>query len=662
MSDSVDPTNPGGAAGGDATPTKLSLRALDEALTGVANFEENSLLGMARMSDGRDGPPIHLTGEMTESHVPQADALPFLPSRIAQPELTEVMSSSEPSQSGPSYTVPTQSVSHASNSHHDELLLASTDEPRRINYLSWIPEFSWQDARLCFDGEPLELPATRDDQFSRGGPGSEHEFSISQRSFPHIVVPNRGHGEFQISDITGVGGFVGANGHQDERNFYQNLIKPAESSSSSDTSDSEAAFRGEFIDASQPVQDEIAMQEALKSIVEWLVDDYYRSYAPQRRALEAKRKHVDRSSSSSTKKTRATLGRKGAKSKGRRGQAIDGDEGSDDEESSGNGQNPSITDTFSENSLLWACPFMKWNPRKYRGSCVKKLRDIYRLKRHIQEKHFSHHCYICFNEFRPEDLAQHEKVCKNLFGRPTRPPPVGLITRDMATMINERSSTKLTPREQWERLFKIIFPNKPIPSSPYLDDEKILADCYGYFRQSYVQRQVDRMTQESGLCHLRETMSPRAFEQLSAELWCGLHIEHETIPHVASEEEIVDQTQLISTTEDYIPEESQTPPSRGFGYDQDGLIAIQPSVVMEVDNTTTPVPELFGDQSETGVGEDLDRLQFIDTYGFSCSDVAGNLNFEEIESDPFSRPGAGDILWYGGQETFEADLGQMSDA
>ncbi|KAF5691671.1 hypothetical protein FDENT_3300 [Fusarium denticulatum] len=608
--------------------------------------------------------------ETTENHVPQADALPLVPFRALQPELTEVMSSSAPSHSGPSYAVPTQSVSHASNSHHDELLLASTDEPRSIHSLSWIPEFSWQDthlrfhdqdARLCFDGQPLELPAARDDQFSRGGPDSKHEFFISQRSLPRIGVPSREYDEFHISDITGVGGFVSSDEHQDERNFDQDSnITPAASSSSSDTSHSEAAFRGEFIDASQPVQDEIAIQEIIKNMVERLADHYHRSYAPQRRALAAKRKQVDRNSSSSTKKTRATVERKGARTTGRRGQTIDGDEGSEDEESSGNGRNPSATDTSSENSLLWACPFIKWNPIKYRGSCVKKLRDIYRLKKHIQEKHFSHHCRVCFKEFRPEELARHEKVCESLFPLPTRPPPpVGLITRDMATAINERSNTRLTSREQWERLFKIIFPHEPIPLSPYLDDEWKVAHCCEYFRQQDVQLQTREMIHESGLGYLRKTMRKSLFEQLVDYLWDNLDIEHETRAHVASEEETVDPAQPISTTDDYIPEESQTPASKGFGYDQDGLDVIQPSVVMGVDNTTTPAPELFADQSETGVGEDLDRPEFIDNYGSSYSDIAANMNFEEVWSDPFSRPGAGDIPWYGGQEMFETGLDQM---
>ncbi|KAF5569759.1 hypothetical protein FPHYL_1748 [Fusarium phyllophilum] len=648
MSDSVDSTNPGGAAAGDAIPTKPSLRIRDAAATGVSTREEDLTHGplLLGLGDGQEDPPIDPTWATTGNHFPQADVQPLFPFRAPQPELTEVMSASEPSHSGPSYTVPTQSVSHPSNSHHDELLLTSTDEPRSIHSLSWIPEFSWQDARLCFDGQPLELPATRDDQFSRGGPGSEHEFSLSQRSLSRIGVPNRERHEFQISDVTGVGG------------FYSDLT-PTASSNSSDTSHSEAAFRGEFIDTTQPAQDEIAIQETLKNIVETLADDYYRSYAPQRRALAAKRKQADRSSSNSTKKTQATVGRKGAKSTGRRGQTIDGDEGSEDEESSGNGRNPSATDISSENSLLWACPFMKWNPIKYRGSCVKKLRDIYRLKKHLQEKHFSHHCRVCFKEFRPEELTLHEKVCENLFDLPARPPPpVGLITRDMATAINERSNTRLTSRQQWERLFKIIFPHEPIPLSPYLDCERELADCYDYFHQSYVQCQIHRMVQESGLCHLQRTMTRRSFEHLAAELLSNRHAEDEISAHVASEEETVDQAQTISTMEDTIPEDSQTPASRGFGYDQDGLSAIQSSGFIEVDSTTTPAPDLFSDQSETGVGEDLDRLKFIETYGSFCSDAFGNANFEETGNDPFSRPGAGDTPWYGGPEMFETGRDQ----
>ncbi|ENH67630.1 hypothetical protein FOC1_g10010913 [Fusarium oxysporum f. sp. cubense race 1] len=351
MSDSVDSTNPGGAAAGEVPPTKHSLRARDAAVTGVTTREEDlahgpSLLGLG---DGQGDPYIDLTWGTTENYVPQA-----------------------------------------------------------------------------------------------GG-------------------PYHGHDEFQISAIAGIRSFVDSDEHQDENNFDGNSeITSAASSVSSDTSQSEAAFRGEFIDASQPAQEEIACQETVNSIVETLVDDYYRSYAPQKRTLAAKRKQADRSSSSSTKNTRATVVRKGVKPTGRR-----------------------------------------------------------------------------------------------------------------------------------------------------------------------------------------------------AELWDNLYTEDEISAQVASEEETVDQAQPISTMEDDIPENSQTPGSRGFGYDQDELTAFQPSVLVEVDSTTTPIPELFDDQSEIGVGEDLDHLEAIEISGFSCSDFAGIANFEEIGSDPFSRPGAGDLPWYGGQEMFETELDQM---
>ncbi|KAF4943932.1 hypothetical protein FGADI_13013 [Fusarium gaditjirri] len=659
MSDSVDSTNPGAAGAGDVPPTKYSLRARDEA----------SLFGLG---DGQGDPTIDLTWETTENYVPEAGVILPFASRFSQPGPSEDMSSSEPSHSGPSYAVPTtQSVSQASNSHRDEVLLASTDEPRRVNSsLSWIPEFSWQDphlprdgqdARLCFGGQPLDLPATRDGQFSRGGPGSEHELSISQRSLPRMGGSDDGHGEFHISATAGIRSFVDPDEHQDDNNFDDNSeVTSAASSVSSNSSQSEAAFQGDFIDASQPAQEEIACQATVERIVDVLADHYYRSYAPQKRALAAKRKQANRSSSTSTKTTRATVVRKGAKPTGRRGQTIDGGEESEDEESGGNGQSSSVPDTSSENSLFWACPFMKWDPRKHRGSCFKKLRDIYRVKKHIREKHFSHHCRFCFKDFRPEELTRHEEICENILGLPSCPPPIGLITRDMATAINERSDTRLTPKEQWERLFKIIFSHEPIPLSPYLDYERDLVHCYDYFSQQNVKELIHEIIWESRLGHLEKRMERSVFEQfLWAEVLDNYFTKNKISAQIASEEETVDQAQPISTIEDSLPEDSRTPSSGGFRYDQGEVTAIQPSVLIEVDNTTTSMSKLFADQSEIGVGEGLERLEATGAYGIFCSDEAGYADLEETGGDPFLRPEAGNLPWYGGQETFQTEIDQM---
>ncbi|KAH7164725.1 hypothetical protein DER46DRAFT_608193 [Fusarium sp. MPI-SDFR-AT-0072] len=663
MSDSVDSTNPGGAAAGDVPQTKHSLRTLEVAHTGVTTLEEDSLLGLG---EGQGAPNIDLTWETTENYVPQAGVLLPLSYRFPQPGPIDVMSSSEPSHSGPSYTVPAQSVSHASNSHLEEVIQSLIDQPMVNHSLSWIPEFSWQDAHLCFDGQPLELPATHDGQLSRGGPGSEHAFSLSQWSLPHIREPDRGHDEFQISAVVGIGSFVDSDERWDENNSPKNLeLASAIRSVSSEISLSENAFRGGFIEAGLPDQVEIALQETVNSIVETLVDDYCRSYAPQKRSHAAKRKQADRSSSSSTKSSRASVTRKSAKPGSRKGQDIDGDGGSEDEESSGNRQSPSDTETSVERIFFWACPFMKWDPREHRHSCIKKLRDIHGLKKHIQEKHFVNHCPKCFT-MPPEDtrvIPPHP--CIEIYDLPPRP-RAGLITMDMQTAIKERPDTRLTQKEKWERLFKIIFPQEPIPSSPYLDHEMALALCEldNFVCQPSVKHRVRHMIQESQLESqldslwrridelVLERLVPRLLDVLNANV-IGMNA------RIASDEVTVDHAQPISTMENGIPDESYTLDSRGSGYFQDETTTIQSGVLIEVDNTTTPIPELFVNQPEVGVGEICDRLEATDTYGLFCSDVAENVGFEETGSDPFLRPGAGDLPWYGGQETFQTEPDQM---
>jgi hypothetical protein len=527
--------------------------------------------------------------------------------------------------------------------------------------LPWLPEFSWQNARICFDGQPLELPATRDDQFSRGGPVSEHEFSISQRSLPRIGEPNRGHDKFQISGVTGVGGWY-------ENNPREKLeVASAICSVSTDISLSENAFKGDFIEAGLPAHVEIALQMTVNKIVETLVDDFCRSYAPQKQSLAAKRKLDDQSSNTSTKRSRATNTRKSAKPGSRKGQTIGGDGESEDEESSGNKHSPSGTDTSVEQIRFLACPFMKWNPRDYRNSCIKKIRDMYGLKKHLQEKHFVIHCPKCFMT-PPQDaggIPPHP--CIEIPGLPTRPRPVGLITMDMQAAIRERPGTRLSQKEKWERIFKIIFPEEPIPSNPHLDHEMalLLGKLENFVCQPSVKARIRHTKQESQLESefdgawkridelVFERLVPRILDVLSANA-------NRMNSWITSEpgQVAVDHAQSISTMESGIPDNSYNLGSRGFGSNQDETTTFQSSGLMEVDNTTTPAPELVANQPETGVGEDLDRLEFIDNYGSSYSDNAANMDFDEVWSDPFSRPGAGDTPWYGEQEVFETGLVQ----
>lgn len=639
----------------------------------MANPEEVSLFGIG---DGQGDPYTGFTWEQTENNAPQAGVPSLHPLGMIQARPTEAMSCSEPSQSGPSYTAPAQSTSHAGNSHLDVLIQGLIDDPMPNRSLSWIPEFSWQDphlwfddqdARLCFDVQPLELPETRDGQLSRGGPSSEHGLPLSQWSVPHIREPDCGHERSQISAILGVGSFVNPDEHWDENNLPEKLEVASEIFSvSTDISLSVTTFKGEFIEAGLPAQVEIALQKTVNNIVEILVDYYCRSYAPQKQSLAAKRKLADKSSSTSTKSSRASIKRKGAKPGSRKGQAIDGDGESEDEESSGNRQSPSETDTPVEQTLFLACPFMKWNPREYRHSCIKKLRDMHGLKKHIQEKHFVNHCPECFMRPSEDTTVIPPHPCIEMSGLSPRP-TAGLITVDMQAAIKERLGARLSQKEKWERLFKIIFPQEPIPSSPYLDHEMALFLCKidKFSCQPSVKHRIRRTIQESQLetyfDRLWKRIDELVLERLVPEILDVLN------PNVigmntwlASDQITVDHAQSISTLERGIPGNLSEFDWRGFGSGQNESTTIHSGVLTEVDDTTTPIPTPFANQPDIGVWEISSRRpEATDTYGLFCPDVAGITNFEAISSGPFSSPGVGNVPGYSGQVMFEMELDQM---
>ncbi|CCT68338.1 uncharacterized protein FFB20_00311 [Fusarium fujikuroi] len=654
MSDSVDSTNPGGAGTGDAPPTKSSLKSLEAARTGVANPEEVSLFGIC---DGQGDPYTGFTWEQMENNAPQTGVPSLHPLGMIQARPAEAMSSSEPSQSGPSYTAPAHSVSNASNLHLEEDIQSLIDHPKVKHSLSWIPEFSWHDSHLLFDGQPLELPETRDGQLSRGGPSSEHGLSLSQWSVPQIREPDCGHERSQISAILGVGSFVNSDKHWDEKPEVASEIL----SVSTDISLSVTTFKGEFIEAGLPAQVEIALQKTVNNIVEILVDYYCRSYAPQKQSLAAKRKLADKSSSTSTKSSRASIKRKGAKPGSRKGQAIDGDGESEDEESSGNRQSPSETDTPVEQILFLACPFMKWNPREYRHSCIKKLRDMHGLKKHIQEKHFVNHCPKCFMRPSEDTKVIPPHPCIEMSGLSSRP-TAGLITVDMQAAIKERPGARLPQKEKWERLFKIIFPQEPIPSSPYLDHEVALFLCEidKFVCQPSVKHRIRGTIQESQLEHCVDSLWQRidelVLERLVPEI---LDVLNSNVigmnACLASDQITVDHAQSISTLERGIPGNLSDFDSRGFGSGQNESATIHSGVLTEVDDATTPIPTPFANQPDIGVWEISTRPEATDTYGLFCPDVAGITNFEAISSGPFSSPGVGHFPWYGEQEMFEME-------
>ena len=118
---------------------------------------------------------------------------------------------------------------------------------------------------------------------------------------------------------------------------------------------------------------------------------------------------------------------------------------------------------------LLACPFCKWKPLTYRDCRKKILREIARVKLHLWRCHeVPIHCAICYAEFdttaqRDEHLRQRACVlCES-------PKQWDGITADKKERLKKRVNTKLSKSEQWYDMCRILFPDAPLPDSPFLE-------------------------------------------------------------------------------------------------------------------------------------------------------------------------------------------------
>jgi hypothetical protein len=114
-----------------------------------------------------------------------------------------------------------------------------------------------------------------------------------------------------------------------------------------------------------------------------------------------------------------------------------------------------------------ACPFFKRHPQRFRSCGFADHENTSRVKQHIQRHHRRPiYCPKCSTVFKKEDIRDRhvrENICE------VRPEEQWVsVTVEQLEQLSKRSTCK-TDRENWNAIFKILFPNDPLPSSPYLD-------------------------------------------------------------------------------------------------------------------------------------------------------------------------------------------------
>lgn len=124
-------------------------------------------------------------------------------------------------------------------------------------------------------------------------------------------------------------------------------------------------------------------------------------------------------------------------------------------------------DQATANKRSWVCPWYKKNPLKYHECSKYKLQRIKDVKQHIWRKHTKPdiYCPRCFELFRTakeRDEHVREGGCESKAG-----PEFEGISEDQKKELAQPQRGK-NDVEQWNCIWKILFPQTCPPKSPYL--------------------------------------------------------------------------------------------------------------------------------------------------------------------------------------------------
>ncbi|RBR22081.1 uncharacterized protein FIESC28_04586 [Fusarium coffeatum] len=501
-------------------PAKPSLRVSE--LGPSATREQDLANGplLLGLGDGQDDhfayPEMDLGSPASGIHRPEQSILPMMPPSLPRALATESLAQSTITESGASYSTPSGNLATVpippvlENSLIQDLIgsaiAPSWDPlppwPRELagpanadsigsTVFPWSSEFSWKKSGLCFGDEPMKISRTPEDHYSKIDSGSESVLvgmgSYFEHSSPAESPGNLEAGSTICSTSSGTPSVSGI-------------------------TDSDTAM--ESFD-NDPL---IVMQQCVDWAVELLVDNFFRSYAPRSskgRATGTSQTSIQAASDNRTVERPGPSREAKARYNPRKRKALGGDEGSEDEDPQRIRRTPTGSE-LAEDSLGWACPFVKWKPERY--PCLVAPKEIRKLKGHIKNIHWNEHCDNCFITNPP---AEHDsKVCI-----PSRPQP-GFITEEMKAKIDQRESRLEPHKEQWYRIYRVLFPGEEeLFETPYLDKQtkdyvltakeyRDSPDCDDIIEEASDELKLRGKTRERFRNSMRKSVVPKVVERM----------------------------------------------------------------------------------------------------------------------------------------------------
>lgn len=123
----------------------------------------------------------------------------------------------------------------------------------------------------------------------------------------------------------------------------------------------------------------------------------------------------------------------------------------------------------SGHQVLFACPFAKKDPIRYRSCYAYVLNRVRDVKQHLSRFHqLPIYCPRCMSIFTTEDERdRHNRQCSSVVQDART---YEGVTRAQKDQLAERVSSGMSQEDQWFTVFDILFPgHKPRPKSPYMN-------------------------------------------------------------------------------------------------------------------------------------------------------------------------------------------------
>ncbi|KAJ3540070.1 hypothetical protein NM208_g5221 [Fusarium decemcellulare] len=620
MSNPMDTEPPTGDASSSSAspPKKPSIRVLDQHPEALATREEDlangpSLLGLGDGFGGHEYPTLYSAPQLDSEleseglghhhHYPVTRMLPEIPSGLPT---ASTLQESESSATGPSMSVPTDSL--------------STSDDRAAGLFVRAYEFSWENSRLCFAGEPLNVVRATEDQYSKADPDSRSAHSASPpKPQAHPIEGN------QFEPLAGIGSFDDTVKSWVASELPQDLETALKTCVVSDAGSSSDTISERNLDTSDSdPQRVLGYQQNIESLRDFLVEDFVRSYAPQR-----------------SRKRNNTARRQAA-------QPADGDPGT-------------VTGTTSTPIKQNA------GPRKRKaiggsGECDKKLKEMSHVKHHLNTVHKESYCGKCFKTFGPVEAGQDQ--VRPVQEQPDHPcransrAPLWLITADKFETIEEHGNKRgMKSEERWYRFFTVLFPEVKPPRSPYLDslDERKLRHVEEYLCSKQTQRNFDEKAQEMDFGgEILLKIKKLVFKQVIPH---AMEI-YEPNREYSSDDESVNLAQdddgeidpHLNETLDFSPASTISPgDTNSYGLQSPGLaMAAQADLVPMLTGSSASIPGAFEAQSSI---EGIANGEPQNTTETGCPELSEPDTFGPLADGEFSR-----LLWSEEHQLHETEL------